>query len=145
MAITYNNLYLDIRQVFRDSGIEAATLEARELVCYASGKTREELARDARLYVPPAVEEKIRDFALAEGELGSRRNSRIVTSVRHKAMLEEAASSLEDAVRAAESGAPLEIVDIDVENVYRALGFITGDSVQSDVIDEVFSRFCLGK
>ena len=32
MAITYNNLYLDIRQVFRDSGIEAATLEARELV-----------------------------------------------------------------------------------------------------------------
>lgn len=91
------------------------------------------------------VEEKIRDFALAEGELGSRRNSRIVTSVRHKAMLEEAASSLEDAVRAAESGAPLEIVDIDVENVYRALGFITGDSVQSDVIDEVFSRFCLGK
>ena len=48
-------------------------------------------------------------------------------------------------LRAAESGAPLEIVDIDVENVYRALGFITGDSVQSDVIDEVFSRFCLGK
>lgn len=62
MAITYNNIYMDIRQVLRDSGVEAATLEARELVCYASGKTREELARDARLYVPPAVEEKIREL-----------------------------------------------------------------------------------
>ena len=62
MAITYNNLYLDIRQVFRDSGIEAATLEARELVCYASGKTREELMRDARLYVPRLVEEKTREL-----------------------------------------------------------------------------------
>ena len=62
MAITYNNLYLDIRQVFRDSGIEAATLEARELVCYAAGKTREELMRDARLYVPRLVEEKTRDL-----------------------------------------------------------------------------------
>ena len=62
MAITYNNLYLDIRQVFRDSGIEAATLEARELVCYASGKTREELTRDARLYVPRLVEEKTREL-----------------------------------------------------------------------------------
>ena len=62
MAITYNNLYLDIRQVFRDSGIEAATLEARELVCYASGKTREELTRDARLYVPALIEERTRQL-----------------------------------------------------------------------------------
>lgn len=62
MAITYNNLYMDIRQIFRDSNIEAATLEARELVCYASGKTREELSRDARLYVPREVEERTRSL-----------------------------------------------------------------------------------
>lgn len=62
MAITYNNLYMDIRQIFRDSGIEAATLEARELVCYASDKTREELSRDARLYVPREVEERAREL-----------------------------------------------------------------------------------
>ena len=62
MAITYNNLYMDIRQIFRDSGIEASTLEARELVCYASGKTREELSRDARLYVPREVEERTREL-----------------------------------------------------------------------------------
>jgi len=62
MAITYNNLYMDIRQIFRASNIDAATLEARELVCYASGKSREELSRDARLYVPQAVEEKVREL-----------------------------------------------------------------------------------
>lgn len=59
MAITYNNLYMDIRQMFRASGIDAATLEARELVCYASGKTREEFLRDSRLYVPQEVEKKV--------------------------------------------------------------------------------------
>ena len=59
MAITYNNLYMDVRQELRDAGIQAATLEARELVCYASGKTRQELMRDARLYVPAAVEEQV--------------------------------------------------------------------------------------
>ena len=60
MAITYNNLYMDIRQELRQAGIEAATLEARELVCYAAGKTRQELMRDARLYVPQSVEQQVR-------------------------------------------------------------------------------------
>ena len=45
MAITYHNLYLDIRQQLRAAGIEAATLEARELVCFATGKSREQLYR----------------------------------------------------------------------------------------------------
>ena len=62
MAITYNNLYLDIRQQLRRAGIEAATLEARELVCYGSGKTREELIRDGQLYVSPEVEQRIQEW-----------------------------------------------------------------------------------
>ena len=62
MPITYNNLYLDIRQELRRAGIEASTLEARELVCYGSGKTREELIRDSQLYVAPEVEQRIRQL-----------------------------------------------------------------------------------
>ena len=50
MAITYNNLYLDIRQQFLRAGLPDPTLESRELVCCASGKSREELSRDGRLY-----------------------------------------------------------------------------------------------
>ena len=43
MAITYNNLYLDLRAELRRAGDEEATQSARELVCAAAGKTREEL------------------------------------------------------------------------------------------------------
>ena len=60
MAITYNNLYLDIRQQLRKAGIEAATLEARELVCFGTGKSREDLARDGGLYASPELERQVR-------------------------------------------------------------------------------------
>lgn len=60
MAITYNNLYLDIRTQLRRAGIEAATLEARELVCFGTGKTREELTRDGSLYASPDMERRVR-------------------------------------------------------------------------------------
>ena len=62
MAITYNNLYLDIRQQLRRAGIEAATLEARELVCFGTGKSREDLARDGGLYASPELERRVRDL-----------------------------------------------------------------------------------
>ena len=60
MAITYNNLYLDIRQQLRRSGVEAATLEARELVCFGTNKSREELQRDGGLYASPELERQVR-------------------------------------------------------------------------------------
>ena len=59
MAITYNNLYMDLRQRLRQLGVENASVEAREIVCCGSGKSREELLRDSRLYVPPVVEQEI--------------------------------------------------------------------------------------
>ena len=62
MAITYNNLYLDIRQQLRKAGIEAATLEARELFCFVTGKSREDLARDGGLYASPELERQVRSL-----------------------------------------------------------------------------------
>ena len=62
MAITYNNLYLDIRQQLRAAGIEAATLEARELVCFATGRSREQLYRDGALYASPELERRTREL-----------------------------------------------------------------------------------
>jgi release factor glutamine methyltransferase len=52
MPDTYNDLRLNIRQRLLDAGIEAATLEAREIVCHAAGKTRDELHASARRYIP---------------------------------------------------------------------------------------------
>ena len=62
MATTYNNLYLDIRQQLRKAGIEEATLEARELVCFAADKTREQFFRDLTLYASKEVEERVEEL-----------------------------------------------------------------------------------
>ena len=62
MAITYNDLYLDVRRQLRECGVEAATLEARELVCFGLDKSREELVRDSRLYAGTAQERRVREL-----------------------------------------------------------------------------------
>lgn len=62
MATTYNNLYLDTRQRLRQAGLEGAQLEARELVCCAAGKSREQFYRDMALYASDQVEEKLREL-----------------------------------------------------------------------------------
>ena len=62
MAATYNNLYLDARRQLKAAGIPAAQLEAREIVCYAAGKTREEFYRDMTLYANHQVEEQVKDL-----------------------------------------------------------------------------------
>lgn len=59
MAATYNNLYLDVRARLKRAGIEAAQLESREILCYASGKTREEFYRDLQLYASTELEEHV--------------------------------------------------------------------------------------
>ena len=55
MAATYNNLYLDARRDLKRAGAEAAALEARELLAYAAGKSRQEMFRDMALYAPDEV------------------------------------------------------------------------------------------
>ena len=62
MATTYNNLYLDARQKLKATGVEAAQLEARELVCFAAGKNREQFFRDMSLYASDEVEAKVEDL-----------------------------------------------------------------------------------
>ncbi|BDF69988.1 release factor glutamine methyltransferase [Oscillospiraceae bacterium] len=68
VATTYNNLYLDARRRLREAGIEAAQLEAREIVCSAAGKTREQFFRDMPLYASAQVEEQVE--ALIRRRLG---------------------------------------------------------------------------
>ncbi|MBR6739331.1 MAG: peptide chain release factor N(5)-glutamine methyltransferase [Oscillospiraceae bacterium] len=56
MAIKYNDLYMDIRARLRAAGSEDVTFTAREIVCAASGKTKNEFLRDSLLYASPEVE-----------------------------------------------------------------------------------------
>lgn len=72
-------------------------------------------------------------------------SSMMVTNVRHKSLLEEAAQALSDAIEMAAACQPLEFLEIDVNRAYECLGLIIGEEVEDDIINEVFSRFCLGK
>ena len=69
----------------------------------------------------------------------------LITNVRHENALREALSSAEDALKGSEERQPLELIEIDVSGCRNALGEVTGETASADVIDEVFSRFCLGK
>lgn len=62
MPSTYHDLYLDVRRALLRAGVESAALEAREIVCCASNKSKEEFLRDGRLYSSPEIEEKVRDL-----------------------------------------------------------------------------------
>lgn len=62
VATTYNNLYLDARKRLKAAGVEAAQLEARELVCFAAGKNREQFLRDMSLYASGEVEAKVAEL-----------------------------------------------------------------------------------
>lgn len=59
MPTTYYDLYLDVRRALLRAGEESAALEAREMVCYASNKTKEEFLRDGRLYTSFETEAQV--------------------------------------------------------------------------------------
>jgi len=62
MATTYNNLYLDTRNRLRRAGVAQAQTEARELVCYAADKTKEQLYRDMALYASSDLERRVEEL-----------------------------------------------------------------------------------
>lgn len=68
-----------------------------------------------------------------------------LTQARHVEAALRACASLDDAVRAIAEGFPLDMAAIDLSAALDALGEITGETMRESVIDEVFSRFCVGK
>lgn len=62
MATTYNNLYLDTRNRLRRAGVTGAQIEARELVCYAADKSREQFYRDMSLYASADLERRVEEL-----------------------------------------------------------------------------------
>jgi tRNA modification GTPase len=68
-----------------------------------------------------------------------------ISSVRHIQKLEETKILLQQVLGAIEAGLPIDMVEIDIRNAWQTLGEITGDYHPEDLIDELFSKFCLGK
>ncbi|RKI67681.1 peptide chain release factor N(5)-glutamine methyltransferase [bacterium 1xD42-67] len=62
MATTYNNLFLDTRARLKKAGVESAQLEAREIICFAADKGREQFYRDMALYVSGELERRVEEL-----------------------------------------------------------------------------------
>ncbi|MCH4476624.1 tRNA uridine-5-carboxymethylaminomethyl(34) synthesis GTPase MnmE [Staphylococcus haemolyticus] len=68
-----------------------------------------------------------------------------VSNSRHISLLKQARNAIQDAIDAAESGIPMDMVQIDLTRTWELLGEIIGESASDELIDQLFSQFCLGK
>lgn len=89
------------------------------------------------------LEEKIRDLFF-EGTV-SNQDMTYVSNARHISLLKDAKQSISDAIIAAESGVPIDMIQIDLIKTWELLGEVIGESVADGLIDQLFSQFCLGK
>ena len=89
------------------------------------------------------LEEQIKEMFFG-GEI-SFNDEVYITNARHKAALEEADRSLDLVRNSIEMGMPEDFFSIDLMNAYENLGKILGESVGEDLVNEIFSKFCMGK
>ena len=68
-----------------------------------------------------------------------------ITNARHKEALENALESLKQVKNSVDSGMPEDFYSIDLMDAYTDLGLIIGESVEDDLVNEIFSKFCMGK
>ena len=68
-----------------------------------------------------------------------------ITNIRQKTALQEALESLQLVVQSIEDDMPEDFFSIDLMNAYQALGRMIGEEVEDDLVNEIFSKFCMGK
>ena len=68
-----------------------------------------------------------------------------ITNARHKEALENALESLKQVKNSVDAGMPEDFYSIDLMDAYTDLGVIIGESVEDDLVNEIFSKFCMGK
>ena len=72
-------------------------------------------------------------------------NQTVITSERHKVLLDRASDALKKAQESYSANLPLDCISYDIWECGKFLGEITGESIEDDVMETIFSKFCLGK
>ena len=72
-------------------------------------------------------------------------NDVIITNLRHKNLISKAIENVKKAKKTVEENMPIDIIAIFIKDILEDLGNITGEIVTDDIINEIFSKFCLGK
>ena len=68
-----------------------------------------------------------------------------ITNMRHKAALMDAKESLKQVMESIAQDMPEDFFSIDLMSAYESLGIIIGEAVDDDLVNEIFSKFCMGK
>ena len=68
-----------------------------------------------------------------------------ITNMRHKAAIQDAYSSLQKVIVSIDNDMPEDFYSIDLLDAYESLGSITGETIGEDLVNEIFSKFCMGK
>lgn len=68
-----------------------------------------------------------------------------ITNARHKAALQQALDSVSMVIGSIENGMPEDFYSIDLMSAYEQLGVIVGEAIEEDLVNEIFSKFCMGK
>lgn len=89
------------------------------------------------------LEEEIKSL-FYEGEIDFN-DQVLITNVRHAEALREAYDSIRMVENSIENGMPEDFFSIDLMNAYEKLGLIVGEAVEDDLVNEIFSKFCMGK
>ena len=106
----------------------------RENIIFVSVKENEGMDR---------LTERFKEMFLS-GDVEAK-ESVMINNVRHKNMLAKAIEALDRASVTIETRMPEDFISMDLQDALTALGEITGDSVDDEIIDRIFTRFCLGK
>jgi tRNA modification GTPase len=92
-----------------------------------------------------ALEAAIEAFVFRGRSSASFGASALVTNVRHADLLQKAAAELREGLAAAADGEAIDLVEINMRRAWELLGEITGETAGTDIVEEIFARFCLGK
>ena len=90
------------------------------------------------------LEDRIAKLFFA-GSIENSSNNVMVTNTRHIGLLQQTVTALDSVLDGIEAGMPVDLVQIDMTRAWDLLGEITGDSYQDELLDQLFSQFCLGK
>ena len=131
LIINKNDIIEDSRSALEAAGISHERLES---AVYISAKTGEGLKE---------LEDKIEN--VVTGGKVHRTEDVLITNVRHADLINKAINELNEALAMTEASEAMDFIEVNVRVAFDALGEITGETASGEIINEVFSRFCLGK
>ncbi len=101
--------------------------------CASSGQGIEEL------------EDAVADAALRQAQDGLGEESAVVSNVRHQQALRSVLDSIDRALETLAASHPIDLLTVDLTSARDSLGLITGETASDDLLDRIFSEFCIGK